>query len=356
MTSTIDMTKVGQFAQQVGGMLAGGATTAMMVVGDRVGLYAAMAGSGPVTSAQLAAQTGLAERYVREWLSQQAAVGFVEYAPQEATFTLPPEHAAVLATDDPPASMIGAALTVTGMHRRTDQVAEAFRSGGGIPWGEQDPATFESTERFFGVGYRTNLVTEWIPALTGIEDRLREGARVIDVGCGHGLPLLLLAEAFPGSTYTGYDPHAASIDTARKRASAAGVTDRVRFEVGTGHDYPDEAVDLITFCDAFHDLGDPVGAAAHARRALADDGVLVLIEPRAGDDLATTLAISPLAPISFAASTFMCMPNSLSQPVGLALGAQAGEGKLREVLHQAGFGTVRVAAQNDVNVVIEATA
>lgn len=352
---TIDMDTVGEFAQQVGGMLAGGATAAMMAVGDRVGLYAAMADGRPTTSSELAGRAGLAERYVREWLAQQASVGFVRYDPEGETFTLPPEHAAVLATDDSPASMIGATGIITGMHRRTEEMAEAFRTGAGIPWGEQDPVTFESTERFFRVGYRANLVDQWIPALTGVQEKLRAGATVIDVGCGHGAPLLLMAQAFPRSRFIGYDVHAGSVEVARQRVADAGLADRIRVDVNHGHGYPDEGADVITFIDAFHDLGDPVGAAAHARRALADDGTLVLVEPRAGDDLATTLATVPLAPISFAASTFLCTPNSLSQPVGLALGSQAGPRRLREVLEQAGFGTVRVAAESDFNIVLEAS-
>lgn len=352
---SIDMDRVGEFAQQVGGMLAGGATAAMMVVGDRVGLYAALAEAGPVTSTELAERTGLAERYVREWLSQQAAVGFVLYSAADESFTLPPEHAAVLATDDSPASMISAAGTITGMHRRTDQVADVFRTGEGIPWGEQDPVTFEATERFFRVGYRVNLVDQWIPALTGVQEKLQRGATLVDVGCGHGAPLLLLAEAFPRSRFIGYDVHAGSVEVARRRAAEAGLAGRTRFEVNHGHGYQDEDVDVITFFDAFHDLGDPVGAAAHARRALADDGTLVLVEPRAGDDLASTLATAPLAPISFAASTFMCTANSLSQPVGLALGSQAGPRRLREVLERAGFGSIRLAAESDFNIVIEAS-
>lgn len=353
---TLDMDRVGEFAQQIGGMLAGGATAAMMVVGDRVGLYAAMADARPTTSVALAERTGLAERYVREWLAQQASVGIALYSAEDETFTLPPEHAAVLATDDSPASMIGAAGLITGMHRRTDQVTDAFRSGTGIPWGEQDPATFESTERFFRVGYRNNLLDQWIPALTGVEEKLRAGATVIDVGCGYGAPLLLLAQAFPRSRFVGYDTHAGSVEVARQRAAEAGVADRTRFEVNHCHGYPDEGADVVVFFDAFHDLGDPVGAAAHARRALADDGTLVLVEPRAGDDLAETLATVPLAPISFTASTFLCTPNSLSQPVGLALGAAAGRRRLHEVLEQAGFATIRLAAESDFNTVIEATA
>lgn len=350
----LDLERANQFAQQVGGILAGGATAAMMVVGDRLGLYAAMASAGPVTSAALAERTGTAERYVREWLAQQAAVGFVSYSLESDTFTLPPEHAFVLATDDSPASMIGAAPMISGLHRRTDQLAEAFRTGEGIPWAAQDPAVFESTERFFRVGYRNSLISEWIPALNGVEQKLRDGAKVVDVGCGRGAPLLLLAQEFPESQFVGYDVHPPSIATATERAQEIGVSSRVRFEVNYCQGYSERDVDVVTFFDAFHDLGDPVGAAAHARRCLADDGVLVLVEPFAGEDLASTLKTAPLAPISFAASTFLCTPNSLSQPVGLALGSGAGEARLREVLTEAGYSSIRRAATTMVNMVIEA--
>jgi SAM-dependent methyltransferase len=348
------MDKVGAFAQQVGAVLAGGATTAMMVVGDRAGLYAAMAAGGPLTPAELARETGAAERYVREWLSQQAAVGFVAFDPTGGTFTLPPEHAAVLASDDSPAAMIGAAPLISGMHRRTDQLVEVFRSGAGIPWADQDPATFESTERFFRVGYRNSLVSEWIPALDGVHEKLQAGAKVVDVGCGHGAPILLLADAYPNSQFVGNDVHPPSVETATKRAAEAGVSDRVRFEVNFCQGYPDTGVDVVTFFDAFHDLGDPVGAASHARRSLAPDGTLVLVEPLAADDLATTLATVPMAALGFAASTFICTANSLSQPVGLALGAQAGEARLRDALTEAGYGSIRRAAENDFNMVVEA--
>lgn len=356
MNTDIDMSAVGEFAQQVGGMLVGGATAAMMVLGDRLGLYAAMADSRPTTSGDLAARTDLSERYVREWLAQQASVGIVGHSPQEETFTLSPEHALVLATDDSPASMIGAAVLITGLHKGIDRMTEAFRAGTGVPWGEQDPTILESIERFFRVGYRANLIPSWIPALTGVEAKLREGATVLDVGCGHGAPLLLLAEAFPRSRFIGYDVHAGSVEVARARAAEAGLSGRVRFEVNDAHAYPDTGVDVVTYFDTLHDLGDPVGAAAHARRALAADGTLVVVEPRAGDDLAATLATAPMAPLSFAASTFLCTANSLSQPVGLALGSQAGPRALTEVLHEAGFGTVRLAAESDFNIVFEASA
>lgn len=349
----LDFDRVAEFAQRVGGMLAGGATAAMMVIGDRLGLYAALASCGPSTAAQLAAATGTAERYVREWLSQQAAVGFVRYESDGNTFTLPREHAAVLASDDSPAAMIGAAPLISGMHAMIGRVLEAFRHGTGIPWADQDPAVFETTERFFAVNYRNHLLTEWIPALDGVGQHLTAGARLVDVGCGHGAPVIMLAQAYPNSRFVGYDVHPASIQIAMERARAAGVSDRVSFAVHSAHDYPDTDVDIVTFFDAFHDLGDPVGAASHARRALVPDGSVVLVEPRAGDDLAATLATVPLAAISYAASTFQCVANSLSQPVGLALGSQAGEARLREALTEGGFDSVQLAAMSDFNMVLQ---
>lgn len=355
-TTEIDMQQVQAFAEQVGGALTGGATAAMMVVGDRLGLYAALARSGPVTSTELADLTGTHERYVREWLAQQAAVGFLDHTPGPETFALSPERAAVLASDDSPAAMIGAAPLISGLHRRTDELIEAFRTGAGIGWGEQDPTVFETTERFFGVSYRNSLVPEWIPALDGVHDKLAAGAYVADIGCGHGAPLILLAEAYPASRFVGFDIHEPSIVTARERAADAGVADRVTFEVSFCQGYPQDGYDLIAFFDAFHDLGDPGAAAAYAKAALADDGTLMLVEPRAGDDLATTISTVPVAGLNYAASTFLCTPNSLSQPGGVALGAQAGERRLREVLDGAGFGSVRRAAENPFNMVLEATA
>ncbi|XRQ12150.1 methyltransferase [Actinomadura welshii] len=352
----LDMDAVGAFAERIAGLLTGGATAALMVVGDRLGLYRALAGSGPVTPAGLAARTGTSERYIREWLAQQAAVGIVTHDAADGTFALPPEHAAVIATDDSPASMIGAAPMITGLHRRVGEMADAFRTGEGVPWAAQDPMIFESTERFFRVGYRNSLVGEWIPALDGVRERLEAGAYVADIGCGHGAPLLLLADAFPNSRFVGYDVHGPSIETARARAAEAGVSDRVRFEVASCQEYPRDGYDLVTFFDSFHDLGDPVGAAAHARAALGPGGTLMLVEPRAGDDLASTLAGVPTAGLNYAASTFLCTANSLSQPVGLALGALAGEERLRQVLQEAGYGSVRRAAESMFNMVLEARA
>lgn len=350
----IDTEAVTAFAGHVAGAVTGGATTAMMVVGDRLGLYAALAGSGPSTPADLAAATGTAERYVAEWLAQQTAVGFVSHDASTGTFALPLEHAAVLASDDSPASLVSAAGLATGLHRRVDELADAFRTGAGIPWGDQDEATFEQTERFFRIGYRTNLVPSWIPALDGVHDKLVAGASVADVGTGRGAPLILLAQAYPASRFVGYDVHAPSVEVATQRAAEAGVADRVRFEVSHCQGYPQAGYDLITFFDTFHDLGDPEASAAYARDALAPDGTLMLVEPRAADDLDTTVATVPIAALGYAASTFLCVPNSLSQPGATALGAHAGEARLTQLLRDAGFSSVRTAAQSPFNLVLEA--
>ncbi|MBP2368429.1 class I SAM-dependent methyltransferase [Pseudonocardia parietis] len=350
----LDNDEVGAFAQQLAGQITGAVTTAMVVVGDRLGLYRALAAAGPVTPAQLASDTGTHERYIREWLAQQAAGGIVDHDAESGTFVLPPERAAVLADDDSPAAMAGAALLPAGLFRRTDRIAQAFRTGEGVAWGEQDEIVFEGTERFFRVSYRNSLVAEWLPALDGVTAKLDAGARVADVGTGHGAALIVLAEAFPRSRFVGYDAHPPSVDRARKRAAEAGVADRVRFEVADCRDYPADGYDLVCFFDTLHDLGDPVGAAAHARRALAEDGTLMLVEPVAHDDLGTNLATNPLAAMQYGASTFLCVANSLSQPVGLGLGAQAGEARLRDVLTEAGFTEIRRAAENPFNMVLEA--
>ncbi len=350
----LDTQRVAEFAEQVARTFTGAATTAMVLVGDRLGLYSAMARSGAVAPADLARATGTHERYVREWLAQQAAAGIVAFSADDATFTLPPEHAAVLADDGSPASMAGIAPLLLGMYRGADRVIDAFRTGRGVGWGEQDPAIFESTERFFRVGYRNNLVKEWIPRFDGLTERLDAGGRVADVGCGYGAALILLAQAFPAASFFGFDPHGPSIDTARQRARAAGVTDRVHFEVADATSYPDDGYDLVCFFATLHDLGDPVAAAAYARRALSPVGALMLVEPNAADDLVANLTNNPGAALNYAASTFLCTPNSLAEPVALALGAQAGEPRLRAVLEEAGYTDVRRVAQDPMNLVIEA--
>lgn len=350
----LDMEKVGAFAGHLVGQVTGAVTTAMVVVGDELGLYGALAASGPVTPAALAKATSTHERYVREWLAQQAAGSVVDYDPEDDTFTLPPEHAAVLATDESPVAMAAAALLPAAMMRGTDKIVQAFRTGNGVAWGDQDAANFEGTERFFRVGYRNSLVSEWIPALDGVAAKLTAGARVADVGTGHGAALIILARAFPESRFVGYDTHRPSLDVARRRAKEAGVADRVRFELADAVGYPTEGYDLVCFFDALHDLGDPVSAAAHARHALAADGTLMLVEPFASDDLATNLVENPYAAMNYGASTFMCVANSLSQPVGLALGSQAGEPRLRAVLAEAAYSRVHRAAETPFNMVLEA--
>ncbi len=350
----LDTEKIGAFAQQVAVAVTGAATTAMLVLGDELGLYRALAATGPATPAELATATGTHERYVREWLAQQAAAGFIGHQAATGTFSLPPEHAAVLATDDSPAAMAGAALLPAGMFRSIGKVADAFRTGRGVAWTEQDPAIFASTERFWQVSYRGSLVSEWIPAIDGLQARLMAGASVADVGCGHGAALILMAREYPRSRFTGFDSHPESIDVARQRAIAAGVGDRVRFDLSDAGRYAADGYDLICFFDTFHDLGDPVGAAAHARAALAPGGALMLVEPlTAGDGLDANLA-SPAAALNYAASTFLCLPASLAQPVGLGLGAQAGEAQLRAVLTEAGYSHIRRAAENRFNMVLDA--
>lgn len=341
--------EIQQRAMELLGQASTAATTAMIVLGDRLGYYEALAAHGAMDSERLAELTGTRERSSREWLSQQAAAGILGYDPAAATFTLRPAWAAVLT--DP--AMIGACLTSAGLFSGLEAAAHAFRTGEGVPWGEHDPIVYEATEKFWGGQYRAHLVASWIPALDGVAEALRAGASVADVGTGRGAALLMLAEAFPASRFVGYDAHEPSIRVARERAAAAGLEDRVRFEVATCHTYPGQGYELVTFLDTFHDLGDPVGAAAFARNVLAPGGSLVLVEPQAADDLAENLS-NPAAPIGYAASAVLCTANALSQPVGLALGAQAGERTLRTVLEEAGFGDVRRVADSPFNMVLQA--
>jgi SAM-dependent methyltransferase len=328
-------------------------------LGDRLGIYRAMAGAGPLTSGQLAGRTGLAERYLREWLAAQAAGGYLTYHPDGERFELPDEHAAVLAVEESPANVMGGFEVIAALWAGADRLGRAFRSGEGIGWDEHDPRLYRGVERFYAAGYRANLVVAWLPALDGVVAKLEHGASVLDVGCGHGAAVILMAKAFPASRFVGVDSHPASIEQARKAAADAGVADRVRFEpadaAGYGNAGAEAGHDLVCFFDTLHDLGDPVGAAAHARAALAQEGTLMLVEPRAGDRLADNL--HPLGRVFYAASTQLCTPNALSQqdrPGAQALGAQAGPARLREVLEAAGFTRVRVAAETPVNLVLEA--
>lgn len=334
------------------GAMTGAATTAMVAVGDQLGLYRALAGGGPATPDELAARTGTAVRYLREWLSQQAAAGFLAYRAGDGRYVLPAEAAAVLADEASPAFLAGGATITRGWFAGIDRLAGAFRTGAGIGWHEQDPAVFDGTERFFRPGYTAHLTTEWVPALPGVAGRLAAGGRVADVGCGHGVAAILLARAYPQASVCGYDFHDRSIAVARRRAGQAGLSDRIRFEPFDAVSYPAGGFDLICLLDVLHDLGDPAAALAHARKALAPGGTVLVVEPAAADDYAANLA-SPLAALSYAASAFQCTPAALAQPGGVALGAQAGPAAVRQLAADAGFSQFRQVTQTPVNIVLE---
>jgi SAM-dependent methyltransferase len=327
-------------------------SAALVAIGDKVGLYEAMAQAGPVTSTDLAEHTGTAERYVREWLNAQAAGGYVSYDPRTQCYTLPPEQAFALADEQSPVFLPGAFQGMVAAVRDAHKLTDAFRTGAGVGWHEHTPDLFEGTERFFRTGYQANLVSSWIPALEGVEAKLRAGATVADVGCGHGAATILLAQAYPASAFVGFDYHAPSIEQARARAAAAGVGDRVRFEVAAATEYPGQDYDLVACFDCLHDMGDPVGAARHVRASLDPDGTWLIVEPFAADRVEDNL--NPVGRVYYAASTLICTPASLAQPVGAALGAQAGAAQLREVVSAAGFTRFRCAAETPFNLVLEA--
>jgi 2-polyprenyl-3-methyl-5-hydroxy-6-metoxy-1,4-benzoquinol methylase len=322
------------------------------VIGDELGLYRALAGAGPSTPAELAARTDTAERYVREWLNAQAASGFVEYDPETQRYELTSEQALAFAHADSPAFMPGAFQLALGTVRDAPHVREAFSTGTGFGWHEHNHDVFEGCERFFRPGYLANLVTAWIPALDGVESKLKAGARVADVGCGLGASTILMAQAYPASTFTGSDYHEGSITLARERARDAGVADRVSFEVAPADAFPGAGYDFVACFDCLHDMGDPVAAAAHVHSTLADDGTWMVVEPMAGDSVEDNL--NPVGRTYYAFSTLLCTPSSLAQDGKLALGAQAGERRLTEVITAGGFGSVRRAAETPFNIVLEA--
>ncbi len=348
----IDETKLNAFMGKIVGDLGVTMSSALLVLGDRLGLYKAMAALGPVTSADLAKRTETNERYVREWLGAQAASGYVTYEPTTGRYTLPPEQAFAFADDESPASVAGAFQIARAMWSALDKMEENFRTGGGLEWGHQHPCLFEGTERFFRAGYIGNLISSWIPALEGVEAKLKAGAKVADVGCGCGASTILMAKAFPRSTFHGFDYHQGSIDIASKRAKEAGVADRVTFRVAQSTDYPGTNYDLVAHFDCLHDMEDPAGAAKHARKTLAKDGTWLIVEPFASDKVEENH--NPVGRVFYSASTLLCVPHSLAHQ-GPGLGAQAGETRLREVVvDQGGFKRFRRATQTAFNLVLEA--
>jgi SAM-dependent methyltransferase len=348
----VDEGKVRAFVEKMFGDLGGACSVALALAGDRLGLWKGMAGAGQITPAELAARTHTTERYVREWLCAMAAAEYVTYDAASERFRLPDEHVPVLADESTPATVLGGLQSISVFFKDESKLVEAFRSGKGVAWGDHHPDLFEGTERFFRPGYQAHLVSEWIPALDGVDAKLRAGARVVDVACGHGVTTLLMAKAYPRSTFVGFDFHGPSIERARRLAAEQGVGDRVSFEVATAKTFPGTGYDLVSIFDSLHDMGDPVGAAAHIRQALAADGTWLLVEPFAHDRVEDNL--NPIGRIFYAASSFICTPASLSQEVGLGLGAQAGEARLRDVVTQGGFGRFRRATETPFNLVFEA--
>jgi 2-polyprenyl-3-methyl-5-hydroxy-6-metoxy-1,4-benzoquinol methylase len=325
---------------------------ALIRIGDQLGLYKGLAAGGPQTPAELAKRTGTNERYVREWLSAQAAGSYVTYDPATGKFHLTEEQAFAMADESSPVFLPGAFQVALAATKAEEKLTERFKSGQGLGWHEHHHELFEGTERFFRPGYAANLVASWIPALTGVDEKLKSGAKVADVGCGLGASTILMAKSYPKSEFVGFDYHDRSIEKARQRAKDAGIGDRIRFEIAKAKDYPGKDYDFVTFFDCLHDMGDPAGASAHVHSTLKKDGTWMIVEPFAGDKLEDNL--NPIGRAFYGASTLLCTPASLSQEVGLALGAQAGEKRLREVVTSGGFSHFRRATQTPFNLVFEA--
>jgi 2-polyprenyl-3-methyl-5-hydroxy-6-metoxy-1,4-benzoquinol methylase len=351
-TRAIDPDKLNAFLGRAVGDMGAALHSAVVLMGDRLGLFRAMRDGTPVTSQQLSEQTGVRERYVREWLKANAASMYVDYDAATDTYSMNPEQAFALAEENTALDLPGFHYMLASLMRDEEKLTDAFREGRGFGWHEHDKDLFLGCERFFRPTYLMHLVSEWIPALTGVDAKLKAGARVADIGCGHGASTMLMAKAYPKSKFTGFDYHDGSIESARASAKRQNMKDTVTFDVASAASFPGSGYDLVTFFDCLHDMGDPVGAARHVRQALAPDGTWMIVEPIAGDDTAANL--NPVGRIYYSASTLCCVPASLSQEVGLGLGAQAGEKRLREVLQEGGFTKVRRAAETPFNMVLEA--
>jgi 2-polyprenyl-3-methyl-5-hydroxy-6-metoxy-1,4-benzoquinol methylase len=348
----VDETKLNQFIGQILGDLGGALSVSLVRIGDKLGLYRALHENGPMTSTELATKTKIAERYAREWLSHQTASGYLSYDPNSGKFTLPAEQAMVFAEPDSPVYMQGGFDVAVVMMENQALVEPVFRTGKGVGWGQQSQCLFCTTARFFRPGYHNNLVTSWLPALNGVVAKLERGATVADVGCGHGFSTVIMAKAFPKSTFVGYDFHPGSVEQARIHAEQHGVTANTQFEVALASEFPGKDLDLVTFFDCLHDMGDPVSAARHVHQALKPDGSWMIVEPAAGDRLEDNL--NPVGRLYYAASTMVCVPTSLDQPVGAALGAQAGFKRLSSVISEGGFGRICKATETPFNMILEA--
>ena len=347
----IDNDKLNEFVGRFVADLGAAAHAGMVVIGERLGLYKSLA-AGPASADELAARTGTDPRYVREWLSSQAAGGYVNYDVASGKFSLTAEQAFTLADENSPAYLPGAFQLALGSLRAVPRIVESFRSGAGMGWGEHDSDVFHGCEKFFRPGYAANLVSSWIPALDGVKEKLSKGAQVADVGCGKGSSTILMAQAFPKSQFVGFDYHAESIEAARESARRAGVSDSAKFEVAKAKSYPGGPYDFVTVFDCLHDMGDPVGAARHVLRSLASDGTWMIVEPFAHDDLQDNM--NPVGRVYYSFSTLLCTPCSRSQEVGLCLGAQAGEARMRKVVESGGFSRFRRAAETPFNIIYEA--
>jgi 2-polyprenyl-3-methyl-5-hydroxy-6-metoxy-1,4-benzoquinol methylase len=351
-TQSIDEAKLGQLMEQVVGFMTGGAMCFGMLLGDELGLYRALTGSGSLTADEVAAKAGCNPRLVREWLDGQVAGGLISWDADTDRYEITPEQAMVLADDQSPAFVARAMNAFGSLFMDITKVGDAFRGDGALSWGDHHPCLFSGTEWFFRTGYRAELPS-WIAALDGVGDKLAAGGTMADIGCGHGASAVVIAEAFPKARVVGFDFHEPSIETARLRADEAGVADRTSFAVADAKGY-EGTYDLICFFDCLHDMGDPVGIARYAREHLAEDGTVLLVEPFALDDHAANINENPMAALLYTASSSICTPNSLSQEVALGLGAQAGEARIRDVCEQAGLTHFRRAAETPLNLILEA--
>lgn len=345
----LDMTKLEPLLGTIINEMGAAVNASLVLTGERLGLWRALAEGGPLSSQELAVATRTRERYVREWLASQTSSGFVTYDADTDRYFLTPEQAAVFADEDSPVAMTGGFHSLAAVYDSRPKLEAAFRNGHGIRWGDHCNCLFCGVERFYRPGYKANLVAEWLPALDGVVDKLKRGAKVADVGCGHGASTILMAEAFPNSQFIGIDFHEPSVIQARAKANGLP---NVRFEIGRAQDFAGADFDLVAMFDSLHDMGDPVGAAAHAREVLKPDGTLMLVEPMAGDSLSDNL--NPIGRAYYAFSTTICVPTSLSQEVGAGLGAQAGEKRIGDVVRQGGFTRYRRAAETPFNLILEA--